>query len=132
MSILKVAAGKRRVEIDICPKCRAVWYDKNEFESLVPSDGFLNASVSVGKAYRREVVLGLSSDLKSGRLSITKVGQLKGVLKNTYHVPNPDISPIIGALMCQKVIKIDNATGKIATLTKNVVSNSNQNEKGGR
>ena len=118
MSILKVATGKRHVEIDICPKCRAVWYDKNEFESLVPSDGFLNASVSAGKAYRREVVLGLASDLKSGRLSVTKVGQLKGVLKNTYHVPNPDISPIIGALMCQKVIKIDNATGKITTLNK--------------
>lgn len=118
MSILKVATGKRHVEIDICPKCRAVWYDKNEFESLVPSDGFLNASVSAGKAYRREVVLGLASDLKSGRLSVSKVGQLKGVLKNTYHVPNPDISPIIGALMCQKVIKIDNATGKITTLNK--------------
>ena len=54
--------------------------------------------------------------MKSGRLNISKVGQLKGVLKNTYHVPNPDISPIIGALLCQKVIKINNATGKITML----------------
>ena len=116
MSILKVEADKRYVEIDICPNCRAVWYDKNEFESLAPNDGFLHASVSAGKAYRREVVLGLSSDLKSGRLNISKVGQLKSVLKNTYHVPNPDVSPIIGALMSQKVIKIDNVTGKVTTL----------------
>ena len=81
MSILKVAVGKRHIEIDLCAKCRAVWYDKDEFESLSPRDGFLHATISAGKAYRREVVLGLSSDLKSGRKKIPNVDQLKAVLK---------------------------------------------------
>ena len=116
MSLLKVAVGKRHVEIDMCSKCRSVWYDKNEFESLVPRDGFLVATISAGKAYRREVVLGLSSDLKSGRRKIPDVGQLKTILKNVYHVPNPDITPIISSLMCQKIIKIDKASGKITVL----------------
>ncbi len=116
MSILKVAVGKRHIEIDLCAKCRAVWYDKDEFESLSPRDGFLHATISAGKAYRREVVLGLSSDLKSGRKKIPNVDQLKAVLKQTYHVPTPDISPIIGALQCQKIIKIDNSSGKVTVV----------------
>ena len=116
MSILKVAVGKRHVEIDLCAKCRAVWYDKDEFESLVPSDGILHAAISAGKAYRREVVLGLSADLRNGRLKVAQVGQLKAMLKQTYHVPNPDISPIIGSLASQKIIKIENASGKITVL----------------
>ena len=116
MTLLSVAFGKKHVEIDLCAKCRAVWYDKDEFESLVPNDGFLNATVSAGKAYRREVVLGLSSDLKSGRRKISNVGQLKSVLKETYHVPNPDIAPIIGALMCQKVVKVNSSSGKVTVL----------------
>ena len=116
MSILKVAVGKRNIEIDLCAKCRAVWYDKDEFESLSPRDGFLRATISAGKAYRREVVLGLSSDLKSGRKKIPNVDQLKAVLKQTYHVPTPDISPIIGALQCQKIIKIDNSSGKVTVV----------------
>lgn len=115
-SILKVAVGKRHIEIDMCAKCRSVWYDKNEFESLVPTDGFLIATISAGKAYRREVVLGLSSDLKSGRRKVPDVGQLKAMLKQVYHVPSPDITPIIGSLMCQKIIKIDKASGKITIL----------------
>ena len=116
MSLLNVAVGKRHVEIDLCAKCRSVWYDKEEFESLVPNDGFLHAEISAGKAFRREVVLGLSSDLKSRRRKIPNVGQLKAVLKQTYHVPNPDIAPIIGALMCQKVIKVDKASGKVTVI----------------
>ena len=117
MSLLNVAVGKRHVEIDLCAKCRSVWYDKDEFESLVPSDGFLHADISAGKAYRREVVLGLSSDLKSGRRKIPNVGQLKTVLKQTYHVPNPDIMPIISTLICQKVVKIDKASGNVTLIT---------------
>ena len=116
MSILKVAVGKRHVEIDLCAKCLAVWYDKNEFESLVPSDGFLHATISAGKAYRREVVLGLASDLKSGRRKISNIGELKTILTQTYHVPKPDIAPIISALTCQKTIKVDNASGKITVI----------------
>jgi len=113
MSLLKVALGRRHVEIDLCAKCRAVWYDKDEFESLVPNDGFLHATISAGKAYRREVVLALSSDLKSGRRKVSNVGQLKAVLKQTYHVPNPDVSSIISFLMCQKIIKVETSSGKI-------------------
>ena len=82
----------------------------------MPSDGFLHAEISAGKAYRREVVLGLSSDLKSGRRKIPNVEQLKAVLKQTYHVPNPDVNPIIGSLMCQKVVKIDKANGKVTVI----------------
>ena len=117
MSLLNVAVGKRHVEIDLCAKCRSVWYDKDEFESLVPSDGFLHAEISAGKAYRREVVLGLSSDLKSGRRKVPNVGQLKTVLTQTYHVPNPDVMPIISTLICQKVLKIDKASGKVTLVT---------------
>ena len=116
MSILKVSVGKRHVEVDMCAKCRAVWYDKDEFEALAPSDGLLHATVSAGKAYRREVVLGLSSDLKIGRKKVSSLGQLKALLKQTYHVPNPDIAPIISSLMSQKVIKVDNASGKVSVL----------------
>ena len=116
MSLLNVSVGKRHVEIDLCAKCRTVWYDKDEFESLVPSDGFLHAEISAGKAYRREVVLGLSADLKSGRRKIPNVGQLKAVLKQTYHVPNPDVKPIIDTLMCQKIVKIDKASGKMTVV----------------
>ena len=115
-TLLRVAFGKKHVEIDLCAKCRAVWYDKDEFESLVPNDGFLHATVSAGKAYRREVVLGLSADLKSGRRKLTNVGQLKSVLKDTYHVPNPDIAPIISSLMSQKVIKVNSSSGKVTVL----------------
>ena len=114
MSILKVAIGKRHVEIDVCAKCRAVWYDKDEFESLVPNDRLLHATVSAGKAYRREVVTGLSSDLRNGRRKLANVNELKSVLKQTYHVPNPDIEPIIGTLMSLKVIKLNNSTGKVS------------------
>ncbi len=87
-----------------------------EFESLVSSDGFLHAEISAGKAYRREVVLGISADLKSGRRKIPNVGQLKAVLKQTYHVPNPDVKPIIDTLVCQKVVKISKANGQVTVV----------------
>ena len=35
MSLLKVAAGKKQIEIDVCGSCRAVWYDKGEFGGLI-------------------------------------------------------------------------------------------------
>ena len=34
-------------------------------------------------------------------------------MKNNYHVPNPDISPIIGSLKAQQVIKVETKTGKL-------------------
>ncbi len=78
--------------------------------------GGLHAEISAGKAYRREVVLGLSADLKSGRRKIPNVGQLKAVLKQTYHVPNPDVKPIIDTLICQKIIKVNNASGQVTVV----------------
>ena len=61
-------------------------------------------------------MLGLSADLKSGRRKIPNVGQLKAVLKQTYHVPNPDVKPIIDTLMCQKIVTIDKASGKMTVV----------------
>ena len=112
MSILKVSSGRQHVEIDVCPDCSAIWYDKDEFEALVPDDGLLQPTVSAGKAYRREIVTLLAADLRSGRLKATNSDRLKALLKSIYHVPAPDISPVIGTLQCQKVISIDKA-GKI-------------------
>ncbi|MBQ7650483.1 MAG: NYN domain-containing protein [Victivallales bacterium] len=112
MSILRVASGRQHVEIDVCPDCNAIWYDKDEFESLVPNDGLLQPTVSAGKAYRREIVTVLSADLRNARLKAANTEQLKTQLKSTYHVPVPDISPVISGLQCQKIISIDKA-GKI-------------------
>ncbi len=113
MSLLKVSTGKRYIEIDVCGNCQALWYDKDELEALVPTDGLLLPTVSAGKTYRREMTLALASDLQSGRLKVAECWQLERAMKNTYHVPNPDIGPIIGALQCQKVIKIEKATNKL-------------------
>ena len=107
MSIVRVASGKKHVEIDVCPKCKTVWYDKDEFEALVPNDGVLDAKVSAGKAYRRELVLTLTADLRSKRLMAADIGALKTILKKVYHVPGPDVQPVIGTLMSQRVIKMD-------------------------
>lgn len=112
MSIVRVSSGTKHVEIDVCPKCKTVWYDKDEFEAVAPNDGVLDAKVSAGKAYRRELVLTLTADLRNKRLAATDIGALKTVLKKVYHVPGPDIQPVIGTLMCQRVIKMDKA-GKI-------------------
>ena len=113
MSIVRVASGKKHVEIDVCPKCKTVWYDKDEFESLAPNDGVLDAKVSAGKAYRRELVLTLTADLRNKRLVAADIGALKTIFKKVYHVPGPDVQPVIGTLMCQRVIKMDK-TGKVS------------------
>ena len=113
MSILKVAAGKKHVEIDVCGNCRTIWYDKGEFEALTPQDGLLNTTVSAGKAYRREIVLAVAADLRRGRFKVPDIGSLKATLKNAYHVPTPDIAPIVGTLQCQRAIKVDSKSGKI-------------------
>ena len=115
MSIVKVAAGKRQVEIDVCGKCQTVWYDKDEFEALVPTDGVLQATVSAGKAYRRELVVAVASDLRAGRCKVADIGALKTVLKKVYFSPNPDVQPIIDALRSQKVVSLDK-TGKVTVL----------------
>ena len=107
MTLLKVASGKKSIEIDVCSKCDAVWYDKDEFEHLAPNDGALVATISAGKSYRRELVLSFSADLRNDRLWIKDIGALKTVLKKRYHTPNPDIEAVISALLSQRIIKID-------------------------
>lgn len=107
MSLIKVAVGKRAIEIDVCGKCQSVWYDKDEFEAIVPTDGRLSATASAGKAFRREVATMLAADLRSGRVQAKHMGALKGVLKGVYHAPAEDVEAIIGTLMCQKVIRND-------------------------
>lgn len=105
MSLIKVGVGKREIEIDVCGKCQSVWYDKDEFESIVPSDGRLSATASAGKAFRREVATMLAADLRAGRVRPKNLGALKGVLKGVYHVPAADIEAIVGTLQCQKVVQ---------------------------
>ena len=115
MSLVRVASGKKRIEIDVCPHCKTVWYDKDEFEALVPNDGAVQASVSAGKAYRRELVLAVTADLRAERLVVRDLGALKAVLKKSYHVPTPDIQPVIGTLMSQRVIRIEKS-GQISLI----------------
>ena len=119
MSILKVASGKKHVEIDVCPACRTIWYDKGEFEALMPQDGLLNATVSAGKAYRRETVLAVAADLRSGHLKVLDVKSLNAILRASYHVPTPDVAPIIGTLQSQQAIKVDGKTGRIKVIQLN-------------
>ena len=116
MSIVKVSAGTKHIEIDVCGNCRAVWYDKGEFGALAPQDGLLNAMVSAGKAYRRETVLAVAADLRSGRRKVPNVGSLRAVLKSAYHVPTPDVAPVIGTLQSQRVIQIDGKNGSVRVL----------------
>lgn len=113
MTLLHVASGKKSIEIDVCAKCQAIWYDKNEFETLVPSDGILQPNVSAGKAYRREMAMTLEADLRNGKLKVNNLSQLKTQMQTVYHVPVPDISPLIGTLQCRKVISLAPQTGKI-------------------
>ncbi len=113
MSIIRVAIGEQRVEIDVCANCEAIWYDKNEFETLVPNDGILLPTVSAGKAYCREMTIALASDLRSKKLRVNFLSQLRSSMKNIYHVPGPDIQPIISSLLSQRIISIDTTTGKI-------------------
>lgn len=107
MTLVRVAAGNKKViEIDVCGHCQSVWYDKDEFESLIPTDGLLHATISAGKTFRREVVTLLTSDLRSGRIKAASVGQLKTAIKGLYHAPQQDIEAIVGALQCQRVILV--------------------------
>lgn len=119
MSILKVATGKKHVEIDVCGNCRTIWYDKGEFEELAPQDGLLKATVSAGKSYRRETVLAVSADLRSRHLKVLNEKALRTVLRVSYHAPMPDIGPIICTLQARRVIKIGKNTGKIEVLQAN-------------
>ena len=114
MTLLKVSAGKRHVEIDVCAECRSIWYDRDELEALVPNDGPLVPTVSAGKAFRRDMVAALAADLRGGKLKAESVAQLKEILKGVYRVPAPDIMPVIGALQCQRIIAVDGKTGKIS------------------
>ena len=107
MSLVRVASGKKKVEIDVYPRCKTVWHDKDEFEALVPNDGILQATVSAGRAYRCELVLAVTSDLRAKRLQVRDLGALKPGLKKLYHEPGPDAQPVIGALMSQRVVKIE-------------------------
>ena len=107
MSLIKVAVGKREIEIDVCGKCQSVWYDRDEFESIVPTDGRLSATASAGKAFRREVTVQLAADLRAGRAKPKNLGALRGILKGVYHVPAEDVEAIVGTLQCQKVIRND-------------------------
>lgn len=116
MSLLKVSSGKKHIDIDVCSKCRTIWYDKGEFEALTPQDGALKATVSAGKAYRRETVIAVSSDLRNGRLKAINLKTLNNILRMSYHVPTPDIALIIGTLQCQRTIKVDSKTGKITVV----------------
>ncbi len=36
MSLLKVGAGKDKIEVDVCGRCLSVWCDKGEYEALAP------------------------------------------------------------------------------------------------
>ena len=117
MSLLRVAVGEKRIEIDVCAKCRAVWYDKSEFEAIAPNDGVVVPTISAGKAFRREIVASVSADLRSGRLKVLNAKGLKTVLKVSYHVPDPDIESVLGALKSQRVIVENSKTGKISILS---------------
>ena len=116
MSLLKVETGKKHIEVDVCGHCRTIWYDKGEFEALAPQDGLLSVTVSAGKAYRREMTLAVAADIRSGRRKPADVGCLKAILKNLYHIPLPDVAPIIAALQCQRVIQVDKKTGKVVVV----------------
>ena len=107
MGIVRVASGKKSVEIDVCGSCGTVWYDKAEFETLVPDGGLLAANVSAGKAFRRDVTAAVAADLRAGRMLAKTETTLKSLLKHLFHVPAPDIQPIVDTLKCQKVITVD-------------------------
>ena len=107
MSLIKVAVGKREIEIDVCGKCQSVWYDRDEFEAIVPSDGRLSATASAGRAFRREVAAMLAADLRAGRVKPKNLGVLKSILKKVYHAPSEDVEAIVGMLMSQQVVRND-------------------------
>ena len=116
MSLVVVETGTgAKVEIDLCGQCGTIWYDKSEFETLVPSDGLIQATVSAGKAYRRELMLAVASDLRAGRRKAPNLDALKTLLKSAYRVPPSDIEPVVCALRSQKVLRVDK-TGHVTIL----------------
>ncbi len=113
-SLLRVSSGQQSIEIDVCPKCQAIWYDKNEFETLIPDDGILpQATIATGKAFRRGVVLALEADIHRGQLKPNSLPKLKKLLHNSYHVPEEEITPILQSLQCRKLISFDQKSGKL-------------------
>ena len=88
MSLIRVAAGNKTIEVDICGKCSTIWYDKEEFEALVPTDGVLNPAVSAGKAFRRELALAVAADLRAGRRSAKALRQLPRRRPHDVHRPH--------------------------------------------
>ncbi len=104
MGIVRVSSGKRAVEIDVCGACGSVWYDKDEFETLIPAAGLLSAAVSAGKAFRRDVTAALAADLRNGRVVVKTLGSLRSVLAQRFHVPKPDVQVIVSSLLSQKVL----------------------------
>ena len=113
MTLLKVSVDQKHVEIDVCGNCRAIWYDKDEFASLVPNDGLLLPTVSAGKAFRRDITAVLTADLRSGKLKCDTLDKLKNAMKNIYRIPVPDITPVIGTLQAQKIITVNSKTGAV-------------------
>ncbi len=116
MSILNVKADKKQVEIDVCGNCRTIWYDKGEFEAVTQQGEQRHATISTGKAYRREIVLAVAADLRSGRLKVLDRKAMQAVLRASYHVSVQDITPIISTLQCQRVIQVDSKNGKVRVL----------------
>lgn len=105
MSLVKVAVGKRAIEIDVCGKCQSVWYDRDEFEAIVPTDGRLSATASAGRAFRREVAAMLAADLRSGRVQAKHLGALKSIIRKVYHAPAEDVEAIVGTLLSRRVVQ---------------------------
>lgn len=106
MGIVRVASGKRAVEIDVCGVCGSVWYDKDEFETLIPADGLLSVNVSAGKAFRRDVTAAVAADLRGGRVVVKTLGSLRTVLAQRFHVPKPDVQVVISSLLSQRVLSV--------------------------
>ena len=106
MSLIRVSSGSRHIEIDVCPKCRTVWYDKDEFESLAPTDGLLSATISAGKAFRREIAALLAADLRAQRIRPKNLAALRALARHAYHVPAPDLQAIIDMLRSRRALSI--------------------------
>ncbi len=113
MSILKVSTGSKNTDIDVCDHCQAIWYDESEYEALVPNDGPLLPTISAGKAFRRDLVLMLTADLREGRVKANDLKALQNLLKKRYFVPTPDIASIISSLRAQQIIVVKRGTGAI-------------------
>ncbi len=106
MSVVRLASGEQAVEVDVCGNCKSVWYDKSEYEALVPEDGLLSATVSSGKSFRREVVAQIAADLRTGRLTVKSAGALRKILQARYRTSSADNQSILGALCNRQVISL--------------------------